>query len=167
MQYVREVRIMRILRKIKIWGICIICFCLSTAFTTSEAAGNESEALTLPLSFGCDKRLIENGVLIDTIDFELSESNAAITYPISKTDSDLIFVFHDVSTAVNVTLITEKESKDCVGFRGKSDTIYAKINPDLEYELELSLGVVISDDMKQMKTVDSCSGVLEVYQAAG
>lgn len=157
---------MKIFRKIIILGVCIIFFCSSAAFATVEVAGNESAALPVPISFGCDERLIENAVLIDTVNFELSESNAAITYPISKTDSDLIFIFQDVNTAVNVSLIVEKDDKYCVGFRNKSETIYVQINPDLEQELELSLGTVVSHDLKQMKTVDYCSGVLEVYQVA-
>lgn len=155
---------MKILRKIKIWGICIVCFCLIVAFTAVEVTGNERTELPSPISFKCDTRLIENAVLIDTINFELSESNDAITYPISETDSDLIFMFHDVSTAINVSLIIEKDSKYCVGSSEERTTIYAQINPNLEHEFELSLGSVISDDMKQTEVVDYCRGVLEIYQ---
>lgn len=158
------VLMVKIMRKTKILGICIICFCLKIAFTAVEVTGNEGAELPTPISFKCDTRLIEKAVLIDTIDFELSESNDAITYPISETDSDLIFMFHDVSTAINVSLIIEKDSKYCVGFSGESATIYAQINPNLEHEFELSLGSIGSDDMKQTEIVNYCSGVLEIYQ---
>ena len=58
----------------------------------------------------------------------------------------------------------ENDSEYCVGFRGKSNTIYVQINPDLKYEFELSLGVIVSDDMKQTEVVDNCSGLLEIYR---
>ena len=150
----------------------VIFFALSVGFTTVKAAEDESPVLMSPLSFKGEHnpKLMKNAVLIDTIDFELSESNAAITYPIPETDSDLICVFHDVSPAVTMSLITVNDSKDCVacvGFRGKSQTIYAQINPDMEYEIELSRGFVSSDDMKQTEMVDYCSGILEVYQIRG
>lgn len=152
--------------KLKKLVSCILVVVMVLAMgTTVEVTGTErAEELPTPISFKCDTRLIENAVLIDTINFELSESNDAITYPISETDSDLIFMFHDVSTAINVSLIIDKDSKYCVGFSGESTTIYVQINPNSEHEFELSLGSVISDDMKQTKIVDNCRGVLEIYQ---
>ena len=139
-------------------------FLLKNCFYCGGSDRKRRRRVADPDFFKCDTRLIENAVLIDTIDFELSESNDAITYPISETDSDLIFMFHDVSTAINVSLIIEKDSKYCVGFSGESATIYAQINPNLEHEFELSLGSIGSDDMKQTEIVNYCSGVLEIYQ---
>ncbi len=159
---------MQNLRRIKILGLCAILLCLSVGFTPADAVENESTELPAPLSFKrvTGPQLIKNAVLIDTVDFELSESNPAITYPISETDSDLIFVFHDVSSSVNMSLIVGDGSRHCVGFHGTSNTIYARISPDLEYEFELSLGVISSHDMKRTETVDYCSGLLEIYQVA-
>lgn len=144
--------------------IVVMVFTMGTTAFAGESSNNESAELPVPISFKCDTRLIENAVLVDTINFELSESNAAITYPISDTNSDLIFIFQDVSTAINMSLIIEKDNKYCVGFCGKSATIYTQINPNLEHEFELSLGFVVSDNMKQTKKVDCCSGSLEIYQ---
>ena len=154
------------MKKIKTLGICAILLGLIVGFNTAKAAENESTELPIPISFKCVKHLMKNAVLIETINFELSESNAAITRAIPETDSDLIFVFHDVSSSINVSLIEENDNKYCVGFHGKSNTIYVQINPDLKYEFELSLGVIVSDDMKQTETVDYCSGLLEIYQVA-
>ena len=151
-------------KKIAFLGICTILLSVSVGFTAGEAAENESTAVPVPISFKHDKKLMKNMVLIETIDFELSESNAAITYPVPETDSDLFFVFHDVSSSINMSLIVENDSEYCVGFRGKSNTIYVQINPDLKYEFELSLGVIVSDDMKQTEVVDNCSGLLEIYR---
>lgn len=159
---------MQILRRIKTLCLCAILLGLSVGLTTVDAAEDEGPVLMSPLSFERDRdpKLMKNALLIDTIDFELSESNAAITYTIPETDSDLIFVFHDVSPAVTMSLISGNCIAAKVGFRGESSTIYAWINPDLEYEFELSLGFISSDDMKQTEMVDYCSGLLDIYQVA-
>ena len=154
--------------KLKNIVLCILAvvmvLAMSFRITAANAAGNESTELPSPISFKCDAQLVKNAVLIDTINFELSESNPAITYTISETDSDLIFIFSDVSSSVNISLIVGDGSEHCVGFRGKSNEIYVQINPNLEYEFELSLGVICSDDMKHTEIVDYCSGNLEIYQ---
>lgn len=151
-------------KKIGFLGICAILLSLSVGFTAGEVAENESTAVPIPISFKHDKKLMKSTVLIETVNFELSESNAAITYPVPETDSDLFFVFHDVSSSINVTLVVENDNEYCVGFHGKSNTIYVQINPDLKYEFELSLGVIVSDDMKKTEVVDNCSGLLEIYR---
>ncbi len=152
---------MQFLRRIKILGICVFLFSLSVGFTTIKAAENESTELLSPISFKSvtGPQLMKNAVLIDTVYFELSGSDATMTFPIFNTDSDLIFVFHDVSTAINMSLIIGNDSKYCVGVHGKSNTIYVQISPDLEYEFELSPGV-------QTEFFDCCSGLLEIYQVA-
>lgn len=154
----------KISKRIKTFGICAILLCLTICFATVNAAEDTDTELPSPISFKCDAQLVKNAVLIDTVNFALSESNPAITYTISETDSDLIFVFNDVSTSINVTLIEGDGSKYCVGFHGKSNQIYAQIIPGLEYTFELSLGVISSADMKQTEIVDCCSGLLKIYQ---
>jgi len=154
------------MKRIKIFGIIYILFGLSVIFAEAKAVGNEGTELPVPISFKCDVQLMKNAVLIDAIDFELSELNPATSYTISETDSDLVFIFDDVSTSVNMSLIIGNSSKYCVGFRGKSNAIYVQISPDLKYQFELSLGIIGSDDMKQTEIVNRCSGHLEIYQVA-
>lgn len=155
---------LKAMKKTRFIGFLFILFGLCIGVASVHAAGNESTELPSPISFWCDTQLMKNAVQMDAIDFELSESNPAVAYKIAETDSNLIFKFDDVSTAVNMSLLVGDGSEYCVGFHKKSNEIYVQINPDLEYEFELSLGVVGSYDMKQAKIVDACSGRLEIYQ---
>lgn len=159
----------KILRGITHLGFCAILLAMLVGFTSVEAPENESTELAtpIPISFKNVSHLMKNAVLVETINFELSESNPTITPVIPETNSDLIFVFRDVSSSINMSLTTGTDAEYCVGFHMKSDEIYVKKIPDLEYEFELSLGVVVSDDMKQTEIVDYCSGLLEIYQVAG
>jgi len=59
----------------KILGFCAILLCLSVGFTATKAEANEGTELPAPISFKCDTQLVKNSVPIDTIEFELSESN--------------------------------------------------------------------------------------------
>lgn len=152
------------MKVLKLAGIFVVLLGLSVSAITAEATENKSTELPSPVSFKCDAQLMKNAALIDTIDFELSKTNPAKTYTIPETDSDLIFVFDDVNSSVNMSLTTEDDGEYHVGFRGKDNVIYVQKSSDMEDQFELSLGVISSDDMKQTEIVDDCSGHLEIYQ---
>ena len=147
--------------------IFVVVLGLSVGAVAAKATENESTELPSPVSFKCDTQLLKSAELMETIDFELSEKNPVVAYSIPETDSDLIFVFDNVSTSVNMSIIGENDIEYHVGFRGKDNVISVRNSLDMECQFdqfELSLGVIASDNMQQIEAVDNCRGHLEIYR---
>lgn len=150
---------MNILKIKQLSTIFVVVLGLSVGAVAAKTTENESTELPSPVSFKCDTQLLKSAELMDTIDFELSEKNPVVAYSIPETNSDLFFVFDNVTTSVNMSI-----SEYRVGFHGKENVISVRNSPDMGCQFELSLGVIASDNMQQIEAVDNCRGHLEIYR---
>ncbi|ACL20899.1 peptidase M56 BlaR1 [Desulfitobacterium hafniense DCB-2] len=157
-------------------GVIIACaillLTLSTgvAFAVSSdavemALENESQELPTPISFVNDSPIRKDVVLLESISFELSDTNPTQTYLIAEAYEDLIFSFKGVSAPINFTLVTQNEDSHCAGFSGDTCRVYIKSESNSENVFEWSRGFIDSDSTyKPTEIVDYSSGTLEIYQ---
>lgn len=159
--------------KIKSKRFVLIVFVLFTAFaflaniSVAKASENESEELPTPISFVNGSKIAKDSVLIESIPFELSETNSTQTYLISKGYEDLVFSFKDVSAPIKFSLETKNGDSHCAGFSRATNTVYVKTDPNSQYEFNWALGFLDADGTyKEKNLVDNSKGVLEIYKVS-
>jgi hypothetical protein len=139
-------------------------------FTDVRASETEDTALTIPLSSIWGDPIPKDSVLLESISFELSDTNPAQKYLITDACGELIFSFTSVSAPINVSFKTPNGDSHRAGFSGLSSKYLTKIDSNSEYEFEWSRGFIDFDSSGvgiayvQTELVDFSSGVLEIYQ---
>lgn len=144
--------------------IAFVAFLISVScYTVVMALESGSKELPTPISFISGSPIEKDMVLLESIYFELSDTNPSQTYLIAEAYEDLIFLFKDASASINFSFKTQNGDNHCAGFGGGTRTIHIKNNSNSEFEW--SRGFIDSDSTyKQTEIVDYSSGFLEIYQ---